>query len=268
MFDKLIVSEPEGADFKNRRSYFMVSSLVVGVLFATAVVISIFAADFNLGSSNFELVEMIAPTDMAAVEPETPQPQSPARNTQSQTQIAIRQVNMANVNDPTIAPTTVSTTKNNQMARPDTGRFIIGDRDSEPVNYGSSGRDVIPGTGGGISTSPPFVEDVKLPEPPPIKAAPPVRPTIRTLGVINGIATSLPKPQYPPAARAINLQGKVDVHVLIDEEGSVVSAKAVSGSAIFHSVAVQAARNAKFTPTYLSKVPVKVTGVIVYNFTR
>ena len=67
MFDKLIASEPEGADFKNRRSYFMVSSLVVGVLFLTAVVISIFAADFGLGSSSFELTQMIAPPEMAAV---------------------------------------------------------------------------------------------------------------------------------------------------------------------------------------------------------
>ena len=50
MFDKLIVSEPEGADFKNRRSYFMVSSIVVGALFLTAVVISIYSADIGLGN--------------------------------------------------------------------------------------------------------------------------------------------------------------------------------------------------------------------------
>ena len=61
MFDKLIVSEPEGADFKNRRNYFMVSSLVVGVLFLAAVVFSIFASDYGLGNSGFELVEIVSP---------------------------------------------------------------------------------------------------------------------------------------------------------------------------------------------------------------
>ena len=76
MFDKMIESQTEGAEFKNRRGYFLVSSVVVGILFMTAVVISIFAADFGLGSSSFELAEMIAPVDMAAAEPEPPKPRS------------------------------------------------------------------------------------------------------------------------------------------------------------------------------------------------
>jgi protein TonB len=88
------------------------------------------------------------------------------------------------------------------------------------------------------------------------------------MGVVNGMATSLPKPNYPPAAKAVNVQGKVDVQVLIDESGRVISAKAVSGNALLREAAVAAARNARFTPTLLSKVPVKVTGVIVYNFNR
>ena len=61
MFDKLIVSEPEGADLKSRRNYFLVSSLVVRALFLTAVVFSIFAADYNIGSDGFEMAELIAP---------------------------------------------------------------------------------------------------------------------------------------------------------------------------------------------------------------
>jgi len=82
------------------------------------------------------------------------------------------------------------------------------------------------------------------------------------------MAISLPKPNYPAAAQAVNVQGKVDVQVLIDETGRVISAKAVSGNGMLKSAAEQAARNARFSPTYLSKVPVKVTGVIVYNFSR
>jgi protein TonB len=56
------------------------------------------------------------------------------------------------------------------------------------------------------------------------------------------------------------------VQVLIDENGNVVSAKAVSGHPLLQAVAVSAARQARFSPTKLSGQPVKVTGVIQYNF--
>ena len=56
-------------------------------------------------------------------------------------------------------------------------------------------------------------------------------------------------------------------YLLIDENGKVLSANAVSGHPLLRSAAEQAARNAKFTVTYLSNVPVKVSGVIIYNFT-
>ena len=76
MFDKLIVCEPEGADFKNRSRYFMVSTLVVGVFFATADVFSIYAAEVGLGNRDFELVSMLAPPEMVT-EPEQIQRQQP-----------------------------------------------------------------------------------------------------------------------------------------------------------------------------------------------
>lgn len=85
-------------------------------------------------------------------------------------------------------------------------------------------------------------------------------------GVINGSAISLPRPVFPPAARAVNAQGAVNVQVIIDEEGNVESAKAVSGHPLLRSASETAAREAKFKPTLLQNIPVKVTGVIVYNY--
>jgi protein TonB len=87
-------------------------------------------------------------------------------------------------------------------------------------------------------------------------------------GVLNGKAVSLPKPVYPPAARAVRASGAVSVQVLVDEEGNVVSASAVSGHPLLRASAVQAARSAKFTPTKLAGQPVKVSGVVTYNFVR
>jgi protein TonB len=85
-------------------------------------------------------------------------------------------------------------------------------------------------------------------------------------GVLNGKALALPQPAYPPLARAAHISGTVSVQVLIDEQGNVVSAHAVDGHPLLQSVCVAAARQARFSPTFLEGEPVKVTGVIQYNF--
>src|SRR6266508_1535253 len=85
-------------------------------------------------------------------------------------------------------------------------------------------------------------------------------------GVLNGKATSLPIPPYPPIARAANASGNVSVDVTVDEDGNVIAARAVSGHPLLQAASVAAARNAKFTPTKLSGQAVKVQGVLVYTF--
>lgn len=84
--------------------------------------------------------------------------------------------------------------------------------------------------------------------------------------VLTGTASTLPKPAFPPAARAVRASGAVGVHVLIIEDGSVYSAQALSGHPLLRSAAEVAACSAKFTPTLLSGQPVNVSGIITYNF--
>lgn len=100
-------------------------------------------------------------------------------------------------------------------------------------------------------------------------------------GVLNGRATSLPLPTYPAAAKAVRASGTVSVEILIDELGEVVSAKAVGGNYIdmnstermngAHPLLIRAsesaAMKARFSPTLLDGKPVRVTGVLTYNFT-
>lgn len=268
MFDKLVVSEPDKADFKDRRRYFMVSSIVVGILFATAVVVSIFAADYGIGSGNFELAEMIAPVDMAAVAPQVEPPRPQASQSQSQSNSTQPMSNIASVNEPNFVPTTTSAVANPFPSR-EYAKF--GDRISpgEPVVGNNIGRNASDNNGpGGLSSDKPVADGAETETAPPsIKKATPSN-VIKSIGVANGKATYLPKPAYPATAIALRLEGKVDVQVMIDEKGNVVSAKAVNGHPFFRNVAEQSARSAKFSPTLLSNVPVKVTGVIVYNFTR
>lgn len=85
-------------------------------------------------------------------------------------------------------------------------------------------------------------------------------------GVLTGKALTLPQPAYPAIAKAARASGTVVVHVLISETGDVISASAVSGHPLLQQAAVAAANRAKFAPTRLSGEPVRVWGVVSYNF--
>lgn len=60
--------------------------------------------------------------------------------------------------------------------------------------------------------------------------------------------------------------GKVSVQIVIDEDGNVISAKALDGKPSLAKASIKAVRQSRFAPTMLAGTPVKVTGVIVYNF--
>ena len=86
------------------------------------------------------------------------------------------------------------------------------------------------------------------------------------VGAVNGKAVSLPKPPYPLIAKFARAEGTVVIQVLIDEEGNVTDVRVISGHPFLQAVAIEAARHAKFTPTMLSGQPVKVEGIVTYNF--
>jgi len=85
-------------------------------------------------------------------------------------------------------------------------------------------------------------------------------------GVVNGRATDLVQPPYPPEAKAARLFGTVKVRVLIDENGTVIRACAIDGPGEFREAAEAAARQSRFTATMVSGAPVKVNGLIIYDF--
>ena len=74
------------------------------------------------------------------------------------------------------------------------------------------------------------------------------------------------QPVYPPIARAAHVAGEVVVMVIIDEEGKVIAAQALSGHPLLQAASVKAARESTFNPTRMDGGPVKVTGTIAYNF--
>jgi TonB family protein len=134
--------------------------------------------------------------------------------------------------------------------------FVIGERNDNPATVKRSVRAIL-----SENMNPAPVEGEPYPLPRVMPAQKPA-----TGKVLNGSAVSLPKPEYPAAARAVRASGTVSVQVTIDEEGNVISASAVSGHPLLQPSAVKAAQEAKFRPTRLSGTPVKVTGIITYNF--
>lgn len=88
-------------------------------------------------------------------------------------------------------------------------------------------------------------------------------------GVVNGKALNLVAPAYPAEAKAARATGEVKVKVLINEQGNVISACAnKEANSYLMESSEAAAYNSKFQPTTLQGRPVKVTGTIIYNYTR
>jgi TonB family protein len=87
-------------------------------------------------------------------------------------------------------------------------------------------------------------------------------------GVLAASATRRVEPTYPRSAQAAHITGNVVVEIIIDEDGKVISAKALSGPDELQEAAVAAAKQWTFPRTALSGVPVKVVGTITFSFQK
>jgi len=85
-------------------------------------------------------------------------------------------------------------------------------------------------------------------------------------GTIRRKAVFLPKPPFPREALEAGADGTVKVEVVIDGEGSVVSAKAVSGNPLLYTVSEETARKTKFRRAAPAEPNASETGTIDYNF--
>src|SRR5215831_16889603 len=84
--------------------------------------------------------------------------------------------------------------------------------------------------------------------------------------VIQGSALKKVSPAYSEEAKAAGVSGEVQVQVTISEEGRVIEAIVISGPELLREAAVQAAKEWVFKPTKLDGVPVKVQGILTFNF--
>lgn len=105
------------------------------------------------------------------------------------------------------------------------------------------------------------------PEPTPEAHSVLEKPVKVSIGVLQGAAIRKVAPAYPPMGKAVRAQGPVQIQVTISEEGQVLDAAVLNGHPLLRQAALDAARQWVFRPTLLSNVPVKVQGVLTFNFT-
>jgi TonB family protein len=263
MFNNLIESTSHAGEFKRRGSFVLFTTATYVLLFIIAGVMSIYAYDARLEDQNTEYATMLSPVELLAAQtPVTRNAPLPRNNSNRPTPV-VREIAMASVNNPRVVPDATSVTPNKNLPIPDGVPYTIGDHDSGPVEPGGSGRTGGTTGGSGDGGHTPVIE---VGTPPPPTPAPAPKKTITSPRVLNSQALFLPKPPYPPMAKQMRIQGVVNVQVLIDESGRVISAKAVLGSPALINAAQQAAMQARFSPTMLGEQAVKVSGVITYNF--
>jgi len=256
MFDNLVESGSHSADMKRKGSFLAMFGIAYLVLICVGIVAGIWWTTANIDQQNLDLVALIAPVPV----PQQQQKEAPKpEKVNIDKNVDVRRELIATVDRADLVPKTISAKASDVPPVRKGVVTMLGSGDSNAV------APMAPGTGTGqIISSGPAKVDIRD-EPPP----PPPKPTPRAPisgGVLNGKAVRLVQPPYPPIARSAHASGQVVVQVLIDENGNVVAAHATSGHPLLQAAAVNAARSSKFTPTKLSGQPVKVNGVIIYNF--
>jgi protein TonB len=258
MFDNLVESGSHKQDLGRKGSFLLGTVAIYGVIGITLLVISIMYAAASLESQDLSFITLVAPIPVP--QQAQPEKQQEAKPQETKQNVDVRRELIADVTETRVAPKEVSAKASDIPPRRAGVMTVIGGSDSNTTSPVGAG----PGSGTGVVTTTGPVIIGEPPPPPPPKPTPPRAPI--SGGVLNGKAISLPKPSYPPIARQAHASGTVVVQVTIDENGGVISAHAVSGHPLLQAVAVAAARGARFSPTKLSGQPVKVTGVITYNF--
>ena len=258
MFENLVESNSHKDDITRKGSFIGVTLLIYGVLLLTFFVAGIYWYDNHLDQMELELTTLVAPVPVPQA-PKQEQKQEEAKPQKVEQNVDVRRELVADVAESRLPPKEISAKASDVPPVRSNVTTVLGGSNSNAQAPMPAG----PGSGT-VTTTTQKVTIADEPPPPASTPTPPRAPI--SGGVLNGKAINLPKPTYPPIARAAHAAGTVVVQVLIDENGNVVSAHAVSGHPLLQAAAVGAARSAKFSPTKLSGQPVKVTGVIQYNF--
>ena len=275
MFANLVESSSHKGDYARSGKFFLATLSIYALAFLAIGVGSIYAYNAHFDNNNLELTSLVTPVDTSEVQMirirPAAAPTRPANAPSSSSNVVVvrtqptiatddSRVIPHGVPDPPTGPVLPPGT-NYKIGNPGPNDNLFGG----PNNNGTGG----PRSGSGGNGMKEIDDLVKATPPPPIKVEPakpaPIK-IVRSSGPINGKAIYLPKPTFTAIAKAAHAFGVVNVEVLIDENGKVVSAHALNGHPLLVGESVRAAYQARFSPTTLGGQAVKVSGIITYNF--
>lgn len=272
MFNQLVESRSHHAEARRKSRFFLGTLGLYALLIAALGVGSIYAYDVHLeqaGAEELILVMPVVPMHTTEDTPRTARPEPPKNvaGANSTRELPERKDLIADVRTP-LMPDKVSTIPSNALPIPNSD-FVRGLKDTNPIGGLPSpvnGTRSLTASEGGVR-----VKEAEIIDPPPPTSTPkpplaPQKPVSLTSKLITSKVISKPVPPYPAPAKIVRAQGPVTVEILVDEQGRVISARATSGHPFLRVAAQQAALQARFSPTILGTRPVKVTGVITYNF--
>lgn len=248
MFDKLIESTKQKSGGRTGRLV-LLTTVIYGALLTVTGIVTIFWFNPVLADA-FKVETILVPPVPPAPRPAAPQV-----------------VTRSNAAPSFVVPEPPSVTPDPHAvppAPPATNRIVVAGSPGGPVGIITGipgGKDDGPG-----EPPPPPVTKNPEPTPEPKPSPSPQRPVTRTSTILQGTAIRKVQPVYPAIAKAARVQGPVQVQVEISEEGQVTSAVVLSGHPLLRDAAVQAARQWLWRPTLLGNVPVRVQGVLTFNF--
>jgi TonB family protein len=246
MFDRLVESSRQKQG-RHTGGYLLVTGLIYGLALVVCVALAVIGFNPVLADERSFLARVTLPPI-----PASPLPMESNREVPTSPTVADVLRSLAKIPKTTLPDTNVS------ESRP-----LILSHNVFNTTLSSRGGPSI-----GSETDDP-VPPPPAPSPTPkIEPAPEVKPGPNKVseGVLQGGAVKKVRPLYPEIARKGRVGGPVQVQVMISEDGRVMEAFVLSGHTLLRKAALEAARQWIFSPTTLSKVPVKVQGVLTFDF--
>jgi periplasmic protein TonB len=217
------------------------------VVLAALIIVPLYTTG-TIQLRNYEDIPLAAP-------PAAPPPPPPAAGRAVAPHITSKRPNLTytlgKVTAPTSVPKTIS--MDNSAAEPDLGGVVGGVPGGVPGGQlgGSLG-----GITGGTGTS--------VPPPPPRAAA---RRIVRVGSNLKGPRQLYSvQPEYPILAKQERISGAVVINAVIDEQGNVVQAHALTGHPLLIPAALKAVLQWKYEPTLLNGTPVAVEMEVTVHF--
>jgi periplasmic protein TonB len=107
------------------------------------------------------------------------------------------------------------------------------------------------------------------PPPPPSAVAAASNQVLKVGGDIKApVAIYKPQPKYPILAQQARIEGDVQIDAIIDQNGTVIQTRAISGPPLLMNAALEAVKQWKYQPTYLNgkAYPVELTVEVTFQF--